>query len=169
MKGFSIFASCFSLIGLCICLINICGCTYSFTGTFRSDVKTIAIPVFENVTLKYGLEAIFTEKTVSAFVSDGRLKVVSLKNADSVLQCSITDFSRAAFSYDESGNVKQDKVTVLVDVLYKKIDTDETIFERKGFTEWALYFLESETEDDAIEAAATKFGEDVIREIVSAW
>jgi hypothetical protein len=125
--------------------------------------------MFENTTLKYGLEAVFTEETVNAFVADGRLKVVSEKNAESILLCTVTDFTRAAFSYDESGNVKQDKVTVTLDVIFKRVDTDEVLFERKGFAEWDTYFLDSETEDEAIEGAATKFGEDLIREIVSAW
>ncbi len=145
------------------------GCAYSFTGGGRSDVKSIAIPTFENTTLKYGLEAVFTEKTVNAFVSDGRLKLVSEKNADSILLCTITDFARAAYSYDESGNVKQDRVTVTLDVLYRKTDTEEVILEKKGFVEWALYFLESETEDDGIALAAEKFGQDIVRELVSTW
>jgi len=125
--------------------------------------------MFENTTLKYGLETVFTEKAVSAFVEDGRLKVVSEKNADSVLLCTITGFDRAAFSYDESGNVKQDKVTVTFDVLFKDARTDEPILERDGMAEWGLYFLEVETEEDAIDEAAEKFGRDIIREIVSAW
>ena len=102
-------------------------------------------------------------------MSDGRVKVVSEKTADSILLCTITDFTRAAFSYDESGNVTQDKVTVTLDVVFRKTDTDEVIFERSGFAEWSTYVLGSETEDDAIDAAATKFGDDRIREIVSAW
>jgi len=160
---------CFSWRSLCICAAMSCGCAYSFTGSFRPDIKTIAIPVFENTTLKYGLETVFTEETVNAFVADGRLKVVSEKNADSILLCTITDFSRAAFSYDESGKVTQDKVTITLDVAYRKTDTDEVIFERNGFAEWGAYFLDSEVEDDAIDAAAAKFGDDLIREIVSTW
>jgi hypothetical protein len=132
-------------------------------------VKSIAIPMFENTTLKYGLETVFTDAVVNAFVADGRLKVVSETKADAVLLCSVTGFTRAAFSYDESGNVKQDKVTVTLDVLYKKTETDEVIFEQNGFSEWSTYFLESETEEEAISRAAAKFGEDLIREIASAW
>jgi hypothetical protein len=150
-------------------LVLALGCTYSFTGGARSDVKSIAIPTFENTTLKYGLETVFTEQTVNAFVRDGRLKLVTEKNADSILLCTITDFTRAAFSYDETGNVKQDKVTVTLDVLYRKTDTEEVILEKKGLMEWALYFPESETEDDGIASAAEKFGQDIIRELVSTW
>ena len=169
MKGLRSFVFCFSCLGVCLCAAVICGCSYSFSGSARTDVKTVAIPVFENTTLKYGLETVFTEETVNAFVADGRLKVVSLKNAESVLLCSIKDFSRTPFSYDESGNVSQDKVTVTLDVVFKRNDTDEVLFERKGFAEWDTYFLDSETEDEAIDGAAAKFGQDVIREIVSAW
>ena len=169
MNRDSVFAHCFSWLLLCIWAAMICGCTYSFTGSLRSDVKTIAIPMFENTTLKYGLETVFTDAAVNAFVSDGRLKVVSEKKADSVLLCSVTEFSRAAFSYDESGDVKQDKVTVTLDVLYKKTETDEVIFERSGFAEWSTYFLDTETEEEAISAAAAKFGQDLVREIASAW
>ena len=102
-------------------------------------------------------------------MEDGRLKVVAEKNADSILLCTITGFTRVAFSYDESGNVKQDKVTVTLSVLYKDVQTDKPILDKKEMAEWGTYFLESETEDDAISEAALKFGRDIISEIVSAW
>lgn len=159
----------FTLAVLSICIASTCGCMYGFTGALRSEIKTVAIPVFENSTLKYGLETVFTEKTVDAFVEDGRLKVVAEKNADSILLCTITGFSRAAFSYDESGNVKQDKVTITLNVLYKDVQSDEPILDKKEISEWGTYFLDSETEDDAISDAALKFGRDIISEIVSAW
>lgn len=157
------------LMILSVCIAGTCGCMYGFTGALRSGIKTVAIPVFENTTLKYGLETVFTENAINAFVEDGRLKVVSERNADSILLCTITGFDRAAFSYDESGNVKQDKVTVTLSVLYKDAKTDESILDRKEMAEWGTYFLESETEDDAISEAAVKFGRDIISEIVSAW
>jgi hypothetical protein len=142
---------------------------YGFTGSLRSDVKTVTIPTFQNSTLRYGLETVFTEKTVAAFIEDGRLKVVSEKNADSMLLCTITGFDRAAFSYDETGNVKQDKVTITLDVVYKKAQSDEVMLEKKAMTEWGTYFLATGSEDDAISDAAVKFGRDIITEIVSAW
>jgi len=159
----------FILIALSICAASACGCMYGFTGALRGEIRTVAIPVFENTTLKYGLETVFTEKALDAFVEDGRLKVVAERNADSILLCTITNFSRAAFSYDESGNVKQDKVTITLDVLYKDAQTDEPILHKKEMAEWGTYFLDSETEDDAISEAALKFGRDIISEIVSAW
>lgn len=159
----------FTLAALSICIASACGCMYGFTGALRREIKTVAIPTFENTTLKYGLETAFTEETVDAFVEDGRLKVVAEKNADSILLCTITGFTRVAFSYDESGNVKQDKVTVTLSVLYKDVQTDKPILDKKEMAEWGTYFLESETEDDAISEAALKFGRDIISEIVSAW
>ena len=159
----------FTLTALSICIASACGCMYGFTGALRSELKTVSIPMFENNTLKYGLETVFTEKAVDAFVEDGRLKVVAERNADSILLCTITGFSRAAFSYDESGNVKQEKVTITLNVLYKDAQSDEPIFEKEGMPEWGTYFLESATEDSAIAEAAKKFGRDIISEIVSAW
>ena len=58
------------------------GCGYSVHGTLPGDVKTIAVPIFQNLTRQPAVEGLITRAVVEAFSTNGRLRVVSAAEAD---------------------------------------------------------------------------------------
>ena len=69
------------------------GCGYSLRGNLPDHLKTVSVPVFKNRTTEAGAESTITAAVVNAFTSSGRLKVVALDAADSVLDGEITGYS----------------------------------------------------------------------------
>ena len=63
-------------------------CGYSLSGTggsLRKNLRTIAVPVFDNDSSEPIIQRQFTDTLRQAFLSDGRLKLTGLKNADLLL------------------------------------------------------------------------------------
>ncbi len=149
-------------------LVSYSCCTYSFSGV-TSGIKSISIPVFNNESLRYGLEETFTESVTNAFIEDNRLKVAAEKASDAILLITIKTFERTPYSYDESENVKEYKISISADVLLEKRDSEEELFKNRAFTEWATYYPETEVEEDGIDRVAKKFSEKILRNILESW
>jgi len=134
-----------------------------------SGIKSITIPMFDNESLRYELENTFTKAVTDAFIEDNRLKVASEKTADAILLITIKTFERTPYSYDESENVKEYKISISADILLKKRDSEEELFKVRSFTEWATYYPETEVEEDGIDKVAKKFSEKILRGILESW
>ncbi len=123
--------------------------------------------MFENTTIKYGIEQTVTEKIINQFVRDNRLKVYSdKKKAASILLGKITAYNNNPFSYDEKENVKDYKIEVSLELIYKDAK-DNTILEKK-LNEWITYPID-ETEEDGIEKLAEKIAYDILQGITTGW
>jgi len=148
-------------------LLLLTGCTYGFSGTLPSHLKSIAIPVFENGTIKYGLESDLTQKVVEEFIQDNHLKVVPEGESDSILWGKIMSYSRIPFAYEETGVVNQDRITIGVEVTFKDLKEGVVFIEKKGIEEWGAYLLDSETETKAIGEAIEKLARKILREVIA--
>jgi outer membrane lipopolysaccharide assembly protein LptE/RlpB len=156
-----------SLIPLIVFALFSC-CTYSFTG-ITTGIKSIAIPTFENESLKYGLEETFTRAVTDAFIEDNRLKIENEKQADAILHVTIKGFERTPYSYDESENVKEYKISISAHVLLVAKKTEEELYKNAGFSEWATYYPLSEVEEDGIDKVAKKFSDKILQNILESW
>lgn len=143
-------------------------CTYTFSGLSSSQMRSVAIPVFENSTIRYGIEEVLTSKVVEAFIGDNRLKVVERGRAQSVIMAEIVAFNREPFSYDEKEEVREYRVNISVEVTYQNLPEEEVIWEDR-IDEWGTYFAATETEEDGIAEAASKFAEEIMRRTVEQW
>jgi hypothetical protein len=143
-------------------------CTYSFTG-ITTGIKSIAIPTFENESLKYGLEETFTRAVTDAFIEDNRLKIENEKTADAILQVTIKGFERAPYSFDEEENVKEYKISISANVALVEKKTEEELYKNANFSEWATYYPLNEVEEDGIDRVAQKFSDKILQNILESW
>jgi TonB family protein len=72
------------------CLIGGCGYSVGLGGNLPSHIKTVAVPIFVNGTQQPAVEGVITAAVINAFVTSGRLKVVSVREADSILEGTVT-------------------------------------------------------------------------------
>lgn len=78
----------FALISICVSAACV-GCAGYQVGTgslFRSDVRTVHVPIFKNNTFRRAFGERLTEAVVKEIESRTPYKVTSLANADSVLE-----------------------------------------------------------------------------------
>ena len=166
-KLFNFYISLMSLRASYLSFLILSGCAYNFRGFVARDVSSIAIPVFENQTVKYGIEEQLTKLVIDAFIKDNQLKVLDRKSADSILLGEIIKYNRAPFSYDDQANVKDYKIELNVKLTYKKSLNDKVILE-KELKDWSLYSSQK-TEEEGIEELCEKIADDILKGIMEGW
>ena len=157
-------------------LINFNGCgVYSFTGaSVPAHIKTIFIPIADNRSgsAEPNLNESFTQTLIQKFIDDNTLQVSNRNNANSILECTITEFSDvpavvSAESTGESVTVK--RITVSVQVTYRDLVKKKKIFE-KTFSDHGDYDPANiDKRTGAITTAIDHITDDILLAAVSGW
>jgi len=148
-------------------LLVFSGCTYSFNPSLYSHIRSIAIPVFENETVKYGLAEPFTNKLIEAFMEDGSLSIQSEKEADSILNGKIVKYEKLPLIYDEYERVSSLKVVIRIEAQFVDRVRDRILWTRE-FEDWGRYAAD-EDEEKGIEETIEKLKNRIVGEIIEAW
>lgn len=107
---------------------------YSFSDAFRSDVQTVAVPVFQNSTFSHGLEFELTDAVVKEIHRVTPWRVAAGDEADSTLVGTITGSELRRLSREsESGLVQEYAVELTVSFEWKRNRTGEVLVSRQGF------------------------------------
>ena len=69
---------------------------YSFTGSIPSDIKTVAVPLFDDNTSFPGVREDLTNNVIDAFINDNTLQVVPESKADLVITGTILSIREKA-------------------------------------------------------------------------
>src|SRR5262245_65199555 len=88
------------------------GCGYTFGGNLPPHVKTIAVPMFRNLTQQPAIAETMTSAVVTAFANTGRLKVVSLAQADSILEGEAVEYNVKSIAFATSTNAQDYRLRV---------------------------------------------------------
>jgi outer membrane lipopolysaccharide assembly protein LptE/RlpB len=116
-------------------LLALAACGYHFTpvgGIVPEGAKTIAIPVFINSTFEPYLDVEITQAVVDEFLTDGRLQVVSLENADLVLRGNVTKFELTPASYSGDGYVLSYNVGIGVNLSVEERKSGKILLQDTG-------------------------------------
>ena len=108
------------------------GCGYSLQGNLPDHLKTVSVPVFKNRTTESGAETTITAAVINAFTSNGRLKVVSLDQADSVLDGEVTGYQVQSLTYDSRLNLRSYRLTVTMNVRFRDLRRTELLWQENG-------------------------------------
>jgi hypothetical protein len=107
---------------------------YSFGAAYDDEIRTIAAPVFDNVTFSHGLEALLTEAIVKEIHRTTPWGVTGENAADTVLSGSITEVTLRKLNTDStSGLVSELAVDISVDFEWRDNRSGETILSRRNF------------------------------------
>jgi hypothetical protein len=143
-------------------LIIVCCCAYSFTGSFPSNLRRVAVPVFDNQTMMYGVEEQVTSAFIDAITEDGRLQVISGDDAALRIDGAMKRYRKEPFEYDASGEILTYKVTLSADIGFFEIVDGEYYLEESTYSGWSTYDADSEDELDGIEGAAGNLAQNAL-------
>jgi len=144
------------------------GCGYSFRGNLPDHLKTVSVPVFRNRTTEAGAESTITSAVVNAFTSNGRLKVVSLEQADSVLDGEITGYSVQSLTYDSRLNLRSYRLTVTMNVRFRDLRRTQMLWQQDGLVEEVSFDVAGQVsdtisrEEGAVKQAALEIGRKLV-------
>ncbi len=122
---------------------------YSFSGSsLPSHIRSVSIPLFDNSTPKAGLEERIREKVWNTFQSSN-LVSVQRAGGDAELSFSLDSYEIVANDYDETGNVKTNRIRIGATVKFTdKLDNSVLYTEKISAT--AVYSLSEESEENGI-------------------
>lgn len=98
------------IIGL---LLTSCS-SYRLGSTLPPNLKTIAVPVFDNQANYPQLEIESTTATIQEFQRDGTLKVVERQNADLILEVKLVRYGLMPLRYAHASSVSATEYRVLI-------------------------------------------------------
>jgi outer membrane lipopolysaccharide assembly protein LptE/RlpB len=115
-----------------IALVPACGYHFSRAGGIVPEgVKTISVPVFFNATNEPYVDVEVTQAVVEEFLVDGRLKVVSLEDADLALRGRITKYEVIPLSYNPQSYVQQYRVHLVVDAVLEDLRSKKVLWQER--------------------------------------
>jgi len=148
------------------------GCGYSLQGNLPDHLKTVSVPVFKNVTTEAGAESTITAAVINAFTSNGRLKVVSLDQADSVLDGEVTGYQVQSLTYDSRLNLRSYRLTVTMNVRFRDVRRTELLWQENGLVENVSFDVAGQVsdtisrEEGAVKQAALEIGRKIVNRAV---
>lgn len=158
----------FLLLPLCVT-----ACWYSTSSRTAKDIKSIAVPFFNNMTTEPDLEINVTERIINYLIDDNTLKVLNEDNADAVLEGDIVEFTNTPFSFNVDLNADEYRVVLVVKVSLHNRKLNEPIWQDQRITGDAAYFLDAAeaglTYEDALEESIEEITEQILNLTVQDW
>jgi outer membrane lipopolysaccharide assembly protein LptE/RlpB len=150
------------------------GCGYYSTSSRTAkDIKSIAVPFFENTTLEPNLEIIVTERIIDNLVADNTLSVKNEAEADAVLEGKIVSFQNVPFSFNRELNAEEYRVVISLEATLYKRGFDETIWEKQTIKGDGSYFVDTDEEgfrfEDALAEAVKEITDRILNLTVQDW
>ncbi len=164
--GFSALPRAFpGLWGAAVLALLVLGCTYSFSGFFPARLKKVTVPVFQNQSLRYGLEEQVTRAFVEAIRQDGRLAVVPEPQATLEIRGAIKGYEREPFEHDEAGRVLSYRIILRAEIGFYDREKQAFYLEPRVYTGRGTYRVEGETEEQGIEEAVSDLVDQALRDL----
>jgi outer membrane lipopolysaccharide assembly protein LptE/RlpB len=123
-----------------VCVLAACG--YNFRGkqnNLPSDVRTIAIPVFENQTGELRIERVFTDETIFQFTRSQMLRVVSEGQSDVVLKGVIKKVETEDVSLTKGSTSLQRRITIIVAAQLVRRNNGDILWENRDLSKNATF------------------------------
>ena len=157
----------------CLCLFGAAlfsGCAYSFSSSGSAHIKSVAVPIFQDLTSEFGIKQKLTDKVIDEFSRDGTLRVLDRRNADSLIEGKILAVhdQAGAFSTDES--VQDIKIFIRVAIKYEDLKKRKVIWEEE-VEQWGTFDPNEGTQsrDAGIDEAVSKIAGEILNKSVSGW
>ncbi len=110
-----------------------CGYHFSDTGAIVPEgVKTILVPVFFNSTNEPYVDVEVTQAVVEEFMTDGRLKVVGLEEAELALHGTILKYEAKPLSFNPQSYVQQYRVSIVVAAFLEDLRSKKILWREQG-------------------------------------
>jgi len=146
-----------------------CGYTIGMGGNLPAHIKTVAVPIFTNSTQEPAIESVITAAVINAFVTSGRLKVVPVSEADSILNGDIIGYTVDSIAFNSQINVTQYRLRVRVNIAFRDVRRDDVLWKQDGLEEWADFRVQGQVADSIAreDTAAREAAVDIGRRIVA--
>ena len=145
------------------------GCAgYTWGTSVPEEYRTVAVPVFENLTEVSEMGPIITQYTLREFQREGSFKVVRPADAAIEVQGVIRKMTRLGIAYDRARGMRASEYRseLLADVTYVDRGKGKVLLERKGLQGETTFLTQNDLLTGQKNAAA-RIAQDLARQIVN--
>ncbi|UCG91976.1 MAG: LptE family protein [candidate division WOR-3 bacterium] len=140
-------------------------CGYSTRSLLPSYIQTIHIKIFENKTVKVGLDERATNAVNESFRSGSNLRIVDEDRADIVIEGKVSGYSKDPYTYTADQTILQYKITIKFTI--RAVDRQRNeVFWEGAVSDWATY---DKDEEEGIDEALHKTAEKLVTTILTNW
>ena len=155
-----------------VVLASGCG-TYSTKSRTAKDIKSIAVPFFENQTSEPNLEIIVTERVINNLVADNTLSVKDEADADAVLEGKIVSYQNMPFSFNRDLNAEEYRLIISVEATLYSQRLDQPIWEKQMIKGDGAYFVDTNEDgfryEDALAESIKEITDRILNLTVQDW
>ncbi len=146
---------------------------YAFGSAHRQDIRTVAVPMFDNTTFSHGLEAQLTDAVITEVHRTTPWRVAPAQTAETALTGTITGASLRRLSRQQGTGLAQElAVELTVSFEWKDARTGEILVSRRGFRS-ADTFTPAQGVEERLElgqrGAIDRLAKDMVAELRSSW
>jgi lipopolysaccharide assembly LptE-like protein len=163
------------LVILFASLLDVCGYKQAGKGkSLPANVKSIAVPIFQNSSLKYRVEQRFTRAVMEEILKRARgLRVTTNPDdADVVLTGDIRGFRAQGTLLDDQGRTRVWEVRIIVGAMLRDNRSHRILFQNQRISFSGQYELSDDPqsffneENPAVERIAKEFAQSVVSTIM---
>ena len=156
-------------------IVDVCGYKQAGKGkSLPADIKTIAVPVFQNTSLHYRVEGRFTSAVIEEILKRARALhvVTNQENADAVINGDIRSFRAVGSILDDRGRTRVWNVRIIVSVVVRDLRTHKILFQNPRMTFEGEYELSDDPqsffneENPAVDRIAKDFAQTIVTTIM---
>jgi len=149
------------------------GCGYQTRETFPSEVRSVAVPIFENESFYRGFERDLTEAVIKQIELRTPYKTVSAASAQTELHGVIRSVQqRQSIRQPRAGYPREMEIALTVDVEWRDARTGEVLRSREGLEAVGRYLPESpvsETFETGRHAASQRMATAIVDAMRGDW
>jgi len=151
------------------------GCGYTLSSVLPSHIKTLAVPVFANSTVEFGIADEVTRQLQDSFLADRRLKIVGEREADSVLRGTVLTYRNQVFGYTQQERATQYEIVLAVKILFRDLVRNRDLWKEDALTVRTTYNVipvgatPAKTEIEARAEAVKTLADQVVSRTVQGW
>ena len=145
------------------------GCAgYTWGTSVPEEYRTVAVPVFENLTEVSEMGPTVTQYTLREFQREGSFKVVRPSDAAIEVQGVIRKMTRLGIAYDRARGMRaaEYRYEILADVTFVDRRKGKVLLERKGLQGETTFLTQNDLLTGQKNAAA-RIAQDLARQIVN--
>lgn len=151
------------------------GCVgYRLGSMLPPDIRSVHVPTFVNGTGEPLIEADVTNATIEEFQRDGTLRILSVHNADTILNAKITEYRIDPLRYDrdERTRANEYRLTLAARIELSRRSTGAHIVEPLTVKAESWFTAPADlasAKKEALPKAARQLAHNIVERIVEAW
>jgi hypothetical protein len=114
---------------------------YEWSSLYRTDVKTVAVPIFTNRTFFRNVEFDLSKAVANQLEAKSPYKIAPRERADTVLEGEVIRVRQRTISNSPNNALPQEQLYIVrVNFIWKDLRTGKILVERKDFEQAVSYY-----------------------------